>query len=107
MAMTVSQHFWKIQVLAIRALEGENVKAEVKTLVAKALDEFDTLATREPAINRAAFKRKLKFMASITHPNQPAQKEAFECAVSLIPEESRNLLRSTGPVRMAADAHLK
>ena len=103
----ISQHFWKIQVLAFRALEGENVKAEVKTLVSKALDQFDVLSTREPAINRAAFKRKLKFMASITHPSQLAQKEAFEYAVSLIPEISLNLLLSTGPVRMGADSRLE
>ena len=67
------------------ALQGENVKAEVKTIVAKFLDQFDTLSTRAPAINSAAFKRKLEYMASITHPSQPAQKEACEYAVSLIP----------------------
>ena len=85
----ISQHFWKIQVLAMRALEGENVKAEARNIVMKALEQFDTSSVRDPAANRAAFKRKLKFMASITHPNQPAQKEAFEYAASLIPGESR------------------
>src|SRR5258708_2592141 len=102
----ISQHFWKIQVLAVRALEREDVKPEVKIVLAKALDQFDTLSTRDPAINKAAFKRKLKFMVAITHPNQPAQKEALEYAVALIPEESRNLLRSNGPNRMGADSRL-
>jgi hypothetical protein len=81
----IGEHFWKIQVLAVRALEGENVKIEVKATVAKALEQFDILSTREPAANRAAFKRKLKSMAEFTHANQPAQKEALEYAASLIP----------------------
>jgi len=85
----ITQHFWKIQVLAMRALEGENVKVDAKSIVMNALEQFDTSSVGEPAVNRAAFKRKLKFMASITHPNQPAQKEAFEYAASLIPGESR------------------
>ena len=85
----ITQHFWKIQVLAIRALEGENVKAEAKNIVMNALQQFDTSSATDAVVNRAAFKRKLKFMASITHPNQPAQKEAFEYAASLIPGESR------------------
>lgn len=83
----ITQHFWKIQVLAVRALEGENVKAEVKAIIAKALEQFDLLSTRDPALNKAAFKRKLEYMASITHSSQPCQKEALEYAASLIPEE--------------------
>jgi hypothetical protein len=88
----VSRYFWKIQVLAVRALEGENVKAEAKIIVAKALEEFDTLSTTNSFNNRSALKHKLKYMASITHSSQPAQKEALEYAASLIPEDpaSRN-----------------
>ena len=81
----MSQHLWKIQVLAVRALERENVKAGVNTIVAKALQQLDTLSTRAPAINRAAFKRKLRYAASTTHPSQTAQKEVLEYAASLIP----------------------
>ena len=84
----ISQYFWKIQVLAVKALEGENVKAETKTTITKALEHFDTLSTTNPSVNKAALKRKLKYMASITHSSQPAQKEALEYAASLIPEQS-------------------
>jgi hypothetical protein len=83
----IGEYFWKIQVTAVRALEGENVKEEIKTIIAKALDQFDFRSTRNPAINRVAFKRKLENMASITHSSQPAQQEALEYAASLIPEE--------------------
>jgi len=85
----IGEYFWKIQVLAVRALEGESVKEEIKTVIGNALDQFDFRSTRNPAINRVAFKRKLEYMASITHSSQAAQKEALDYAASLIPEDSR------------------
>ena len=85
----ISQHLWKFYVLALRSLASNDLKAEVKTIVAEALEEFDTHSTTGAAVNRAAFKSKLRYMAEIIRSRQAGQKEALEYAASLIPDESR------------------
>ncbi len=85
----ISQHLWKFYVLALRPLERKDLKAEVKTIVAEALEQFDILSTRDPTVNRVAFKGKLKYMAEISRSRQTGQKEALEYAASLVPGESR------------------
>jgi hypothetical protein len=85
----ISQHLWKFYVLALKPLERKDLKAEVKTIVAQALEQFDIRSTRDPTVNRVAFKGKLKYMAEITPSRQAEQKEALEYAASLIPDESR------------------
>ncbi len=85
----ISQHLWKFYVLALRPLERGDLNAEVKTIVAEALEQFDILSTRDPTVNRVAFKGKLKYMAEISRSTQTGQKDALEYAVSLVPDESR------------------
>ena len=85
----ISRHLWKFYVLALRPLEQKDLKAEVKTIVAEALEQFDILSTGDPTANRVAFKGKLKYMAEIVRSRQTGQKEALEYAASLVPGESR------------------
>jgi len=85
----ISHHLWKFYVLALRPLERKDLKAEVKTIVAEALEQFDILSTRDPTVNKVAFKGKLKYMAEISRTRQTGQKEVLEYAASLVTGESR------------------
>lgn len=77
----INQHAGKIRSLALRAMQGQYVRASVNTAVSEALKHFAGLQSGRSA-NIVAFKWRITMMA--THASQPAQKAILEYAASLI-----------------------
>lgn len=74
----------KIQALAVRAQDGENVKGEIKTVIADACKHFDSVVSSEASQNRSAFKGRLSIYSDMVHASQPQFRDAMRYAASLI-----------------------
>ena len=81
----INPYVHKIQALAVKAVDGENVKTRVEAAVKEALEHFAVVKSSSPAANVAAFKGRLKIMAEVTPANQPEYEKTLEYAASLIP----------------------
>ena len=74
----------KVQALAVRALNGDDVNEKIKAVVLEACTHFDAVVTSSPAENRAAFKGRLGIYGDLTHESQPKYREALRYAASLV-----------------------
>ncbi|MFZ5581168.1 MAG: hypothetical protein ACOZCK_00750 [Pseudomonadota bacterium] len=74
----------KIQALAEQALDGADVRENIRAVVVEACTHFDAVVTSSPEQNRAAFKGRLSIYGDLVHESQPKYREMLKYAASLV-----------------------
>lgn len=86
----IRQYVGKIQALATKALQGEDVASSLKQTVQEALHHFGIVVGADKKACAREFRRQLNEIASLTHEGQPAYRQAMQEAALHVPESSLN-----------------
>ncbi|HZG18846.1 MAG TPA: hypothetical protein VE092_02430 [Herbaspirillum sp.] len=86
----IRQYVEKIQALAVKALDGEDVANRLEQTVRDALHHFGVVVGVDKNACAREFRRQLNQIARLTHESQPAYRQAMQEAASHVPESSLN-----------------
>ena len=74
----------KIQALGVRALEGENVEAEITAVISEAQAHFNTIKNCNPLRSLTILKGRLNIYGDIASESQPKYRETLKYAAASI-----------------------
>ena len=82
----IRQYVEKIQALATKALQGEDVVSRIEQTVRDAIHHFGIVVGVDKNECAYELRRQLKQIAEFTHESQSAYQQAMRLAATLIPE---------------------